>query len=106
MRKVLVDLWEDVLRIRTRVDASDGVSVECRPSELEGFCYELPVIQNADHECAVLFFPRSATPTTAAVKAQGAKKAALKGTNGKRVHKIRTKTHFYLPKTLKLARAP
>ncbi|TPX56021.1 hypothetical protein PhCBS80983_g04856 [Powellomyces hirtus] len=47
-----------------------------------------------------------ANTTTAAVKAQSAKKAALKGTNGKRVTKIRSKTHFYRPKTLKLARAP
>ncbi|KAI8822479.1 ribosomal protein L23/L15e core domain-containing protein [Fimicolochytrium jonesii] len=46
------------------------------------------------------------TTTTAAAKAQTAKKAALKGTGGKRVHKIRTKTHFYRPKTLKLARTP
>lgn len=44
--------------------------------------------------------------TTAAAKAQAAKKAALKGTGGKRVHKIRTKTHFYRPKTLQLPRAP
>ncbi|KAI9094098.1 ribosomal protein L23/L15e core domain-containing protein [Phlyctochytrium arcticum] len=53
--------------------------------------------------------PKAATKTTkatpAATKAQGAKKAALKGT-AKRVHKIRTGTHFYLPKTLKLTRQP
>ncbi|KAJ3174363.1 60S ribosomal protein L25 [Geranomyces variabilis] len=46
------------------------------------------------------------TATSAAAKAQTAKKAALKGTQGKRVHQVRTKTHFYRPKTLKLARAP
>ncbi|KAI8585632.1 ribosomal protein L23/L15e core domain-containing protein [Geranomyces variabilis] len=48
----------------------------------------------------------SGTTTSAAAKAQTAKKAALKGTQGKRVHQVRTKTHFYRPKTLKLARAP
>ena len=39
------------------------------------------------------------------VKAQNAKKAALKGTF-KVTKKIRTKTHFHLPKTLKLSRVP
>jgi large subunit ribosomal protein L23Ae len=38
-------------------------------------------------------------------KAQDAKKAALKGTF-KIVKKVRTKTHFHLPKTLKLGRVP
>ena len=38
-------------------------------------------------------------------KALSAKKAALKGTF-KITKKIRTKTHFYLPKTLKLNRVP
>ncbi|TPX62994.1 hypothetical protein PhCBS80983_g00159 [Powellomyces hirtus] len=59
---------------------------------------------NVPSGCAISY--DSASTTTAAVKAQSAKKAALKGTNGKRVTKIRTKTHFYRPKTLKLARAP
>ncbi|CAO0803385.1 unnamed protein product [Mucor circinelloides] len=39
-------------------------------------------------------------------KAQAAKKAALKGVNGKAVRKIRTSTHFHIPKTLVLSRAP
>jgi large subunit ribosomal protein L23Ae len=39
-------------------------------------------------------------------KAQAAKKAALKGVNGKAVRKIRTSTHFHIPKTLVLNRAP
>ncbi|CAO3639942.1 unnamed protein product [Cunninghamella blakesleeana] len=39
-------------------------------------------------------------------KAQNAKKAALKGVHAKVQRKIRTTTSFYLPKTLKLARAP
>ncbi|KAI8379288.1 ribosomal protein L23/L15e core domain-containing protein [Radiomyces spectabilis] len=39
-------------------------------------------------------------------KALAAKKAALKGVNGKSVRKIRTSTHFHRPKTLKLARKP
>ncbi|TPX69346.1 hypothetical protein SpCBS45565_g02582 [Spizellomyces sp. 'palustris'] len=53
--------------------------------------------------------PKAATKakaSPAAAKAQAAKKAALKGTGGKRVHKVRTGTHFYRPKTLKLARQP
>ncbi|KAI9013105.1 ribosomal protein L23 [Gaertneriomyces semiglobifer] len=43
---------------------------------------------------------------TAVAKAQQAKKAALKGTNGKKVQKVRTNTHFFRPKTLRLPRAP
>ena len=39
-------------------------------------------------------------------KAQSAKKAALKGTNGTKVKKIRTSTTFHRPKTLKLPRRP
>jgi len=39
-------------------------------------------------------------------KALNAKKAALKGTQGKAQRKVRTSTTFHLPKTLKLARAP
>ncbi|KAF7727120.1 60S ribosomal protein L25 [Apophysomyces ossiformis] len=39
-------------------------------------------------------------------KAQAAKKAALKGVHGKAIRKIRTSTHFHIPKTLKLARKP
>lgn len=39
-------------------------------------------------------------------KASAAKKAALKGVHAKGVRKIRTSTHFHLPKTLKLARKP
>ncbi|KAI8816584.1 ribosomal protein L23/L15e core domain-containing protein [Fimicolochytrium jonesii] len=51
--------------------------------------------------------PKAKTTTTAATaKATTAKKAALKGTNGKHTHKIRTKTHFYRPKTLRLPRSP
>ncbi|KAI9203713.1 ribosomal protein L23/L15e core domain-containing protein [Polychytrium aggregatum] len=41
-----------------------------------------------------------------AKKAAAAKKAALKGTNGKSVKKVRTSVHFHLPKTLRLARSP
>ncbi|KAJ3035032.1 60S ribosomal protein L25 [Rhizophlyctis rosea] len=41
----------------------------------------------------------------AAAKATAAKKAALKGTR-KTVHKVRTNTHFHLPKTLKKDRQP
>ncbi|ODV85190.1 hypothetical protein CANARDRAFT_212749 [[Candida] arabinofermentans NRRL YB-2248] len=40
------------------------------------------------------------------VKAQAAKKAALKGTNASKSLKVRTSTTFRLPKTLKLARTP
>jgi large subunit ribosomal protein L23Ae len=39
-------------------------------------------------------------------KAQAAKKAALKGVHGSAVRKIRTSTHFHIPKTLVLKRAP
>lgn len=39
-------------------------------------------------------------------KAAAAKKAALKGVHSKAKRKIRTNTHFFLPKTLKLARKP
>ncbi|KAF7722603.1 60S ribosomal protein L25 [Apophysomyces ossiformis] len=42
----------------------------------------------------------------ASKKALAAKKAALKGVHGKAVRKIRTSTHFHIPKTLKLARKP
>ncbi|KAJ3297934.1 60S ribosomal protein L25 [Borealophlyctis nickersoniae] len=41
-----------------------------------------------------------------AQKAQAAKKAALKGTDGKKVKKVITNTHFFRPKTLRLARKP
>ncbi|KAJ3208865.1 60S ribosomal protein L25 [Dinochytrium kinnereticum] len=59
--------------------------------------------------------PKTSTTTTttkavkkdvAVKKAAGAKKAALKGTSGKVVRKVRTTTTFRLPKTLKLARSP
>lgn len=47
-----------------------------------------------------------ATPKTAAGKAAAnVSKKVLKGSHGKAV-KIRTKVHFYKPKTLKLARTP
>lgn len=39
-------------------------------------------------------------------KATAAKKAVVKGTNGKKALKVRTSATFRLPKTLKLARAP
>ncbi|KAK9763485.1 60S ribosomal protein L25 [Basidiobolus ranarum] len=39
-------------------------------------------------------------------KALAAKKAALKGTHGNALRKVRTSTTFRLPKTLRLARAP
>ncbi|KAI8878798.1 hypothetical protein K501DRAFT_325837 [Backusella circina FSU 941] len=39
-------------------------------------------------------------------KALNAKKSALKGVHGKAVRKIRTSTHFHIPKTLVLPRAP
>ncbi|KAI8886656.1 hypothetical protein K501DRAFT_57993 [Backusella circina FSU 941] len=39
-------------------------------------------------------------------KALAAKKAALKGVHGKAIRKIRTSTHFHIPKTLVLPRAP
>ncbi|KAM0790291.1 hypothetical protein ACM66B_005593 [Microbotryomycetes sp. NB124-2] len=51
-----------------------------------------------------------ATPTAAAkpqdVKAKAAKKAALKGTNGSKLRKVRTSVSFYRPKTLALPRQP
>ncbi|TID29571.1 hypothetical protein CANINC_001845 [Pichia inconspicua] len=40
------------------------------------------------------------------VKAQSAKKAALKGANSSKAVKVRTSTTFRLPKTLKLSRSP
>lgn len=43
---------------------------------------------------------------TATVKAQSAKKSALKGANSSKAVKVRTSTTFRLPKTLKLARSP
>lgn len=43
---------------------------------------------------------------SATQKAAAAKKATLKGVHSKGVRKIRTSTHFHLPKTLKLARKP
>ncbi|KAI9024308.1 ribosomal protein L23/L15e core domain-containing protein [Phycomyces nitens] len=39
-------------------------------------------------------------------KALAAKKAALKGVSGQTSRKVRTSTHFHIPKTLKLARKP
>ncbi|CAB4253536.1 similar to Saccharomyces cerevisiae YOL127W RPL25 Primary rRNA-binding ribosomal protein component of the large (60S) ribosomal subunit [Maudiozyma barnettii] len=39
-------------------------------------------------------------------KATAAKKAVVKGTNGKKSLKVRTSSTFRLPKTLKLARSP
>jgi len=42
----------------------------------------------------------------ASAKALNAKKSALKGVHGKAVRKIRTSTHFHIPKTLVLNRAP
>jgi large subunit ribosomal protein L23Ae len=39
-------------------------------------------------------------------KATLAKKAVLRGTNGLKVKQVRTNTHFFRPKTLKLDRAP
>ncbi|GMF05920.1 unnamed protein product [Ambrosiozyma monospora] len=45
-------------------------------------------------------------PSSQSTKAQTAKKAALKGTNGSKTTKVRTSATFRLPKTLKLARAP
>ncbi|KAI8139189.1 ribosomal protein L23/L15e core domain-containing protein [Fennellomyces sp. T-0311] len=47
--------------------------------------------------------PKKAAPTN---KAIAAKKAALKGVHGKSVRKVRTSTHFHLPKTLRLSRKP
>ena len=39
-------------------------------------------------------------------KATAAKKAVVKGTNGKKALKVRTSATFRLPKTLKLSRSP
>ncbi|KAI9322553.1 ribosomal protein L23/L15e core domain-containing protein [Dichotomocladium elegans] len=39
-------------------------------------------------------------------RALAAKKAALKGVHSKSTRKVRTSTHFHLPKTLRLARKP
>ncbi|OAD80791.1 hypothetical protein PHYBLDRAFT_129395 [Phycomyces blakesleeanus NRRL 1555(-)] len=39
-------------------------------------------------------------------KALAAKKSALKGVSGQTSRKVRTSTHFHIPKTLKLARKP
>ncbi|PWN29482.1 hypothetical protein BDZ90DRAFT_258398 [Jaminaea rosea] len=41
-----------------------------------------------------------------AIKAAAAKKAALKGTSGNKIRKVRTSVSFHRPKTLRLARAP
>lgn len=41
-----------------------------------------------------------------AIKAAAAKKAALKGTQGSKIRKVRTDTSFHRPKTLRLARNP
>ncbi|KAI9811811.1 MAG: 60S ribosomal protein L25 [Phylliscum demangeonii] len=41
-----------------------------------------------------------------AAKANAASKAALKGTHGHKVQKVRLSTTFHRPKTLRLARAP
>ncbi|MCO5565628.1 hypothetical protein L7F22_019302 [Adiantum nelumboides] len=41
-----------------------------------------------------------------AIKAAAAKKAALKGTNGQKIRKVRTSVTFRQPKTLRLARNP
>ncbi|KAJ1933114.1 60S ribosomal protein L25, partial [Linderina macrospora] len=46
------------------------------------------------------------SPANASSKAQAARKAALKGTNGQKVKKVRTSVTFRLPKTLRLARNP
>ncbi|KAJ3017695.1 UNVERIFIED_CONTAM: 60S ribosomal protein L25 [Siphonaria sp. JEL0065] len=46
------------------------------------------------------------TAAPAIKKAAAAKKAALKGTGGKVVRKVRTDTTFHIPKTLRLARKP
>ena len=44
--------------------------------------------------------------TSFTAKATAAKKAVVKGTNGKKALKVRTSATFRLPKTLKLARSP
>ncbi|CAO3690128.1 unnamed protein product [Rhizopus stolonifer] len=42
----------------------------------------------------------------ASTKALNAKKSALKGVHSKSVRKVRTSTHFHIPKTLATRRAP
>ncbi|KAJ2824085.1 60S ribosomal protein L25 [Coemansia sp. 'formosensis'] len=49
---------------------------------------------------------RLAARAKASTKAQTARKAALKGTQGQKVKKVRTTSAFRLPKTLRLPRAP
>ncbi|ORY97971.1 ribosomal protein L23/L15e core domain-containing protein [Syncephalastrum racemosum] len=43
---------------------------------------------------------------TSTKKAAATKKAALKGVHSKSVRKVRTSTHFFRPKTLRLSRKP
>ncbi|KAI9329063.1 60S ribosomal protein L25 [Obelidium mucronatum] len=50
--------------------------------------------------------PKNTAAAPAIKKAAAAKKAALKGTGGKVVRKVRTDTTFHIPKTLRLARKP
>ncbi|KAJ3416709.1 60S ribosomal protein L25 [Chytridiales sp. JEL 0842] len=50
--------------------------------------------------------PKAAAKVDSTKKAAAAKKAALKGTGGKVVRKVRTSTTFHLPKTLRLSRKP
>jgi len=54
--------------------------------------------------------PPSKTPATKATtgdaKAKSAKKAALKGTRGTSLRKVRTTVSFHRPNTLKLSRSP
>lgn len=57
------------------------------------------------HECINISL-NMFTNSFSLAKAQAAKKAVVKGTNGKKTLKIRTNTTFRLPKTLKLARSP
>ncbi|KAJ8653920.1 hypothetical protein O0I10_010368 [Lichtheimia ornata] len=55
----------------------------------------------------ILFYPMAPKKaSTASQKALAAKKAALKGVHGKTTRKVRTSTHFHLPKTLRLSRKP
>ncbi len=60
-------------------------------------------IYSSLNECSLSL---SLNLTEATKKAQAAKKAALKGTHGTKVRKVRTSATFHLPKTLKLARKP
>jgi len=58
-----------------------------------------------------MFYPNFITEpifakTFYTAKATAAKKAVVKGTNGKKSLKVRTSSTFRLPKTLKLARSP